>query len=55
MRSIILGLGTYVPDRVVTNDDLTQFMDTSHEWIVERTGIEQRHWVSEGQTGADLA
>ncbi|MFP6904300.1 MAG: beta-ketoacyl-ACP synthase III [Verrucomicrobiota bacterium] len=55
MRSRILGLGTYVPDRVVTNDDLTQYMETSHEWIVERTGIEQRHWVSEGQTGADLA
>ncbi len=44
-RSRILGLGTYVPPRVVTNQDLTQIMDTTHEWIVERSGIEQRHWV----------
>ena len=53
-RSIISGLGTYVPPRVVTNDDLTQYMETSHEWIVERTGIEQRHWV-DGESNADLA
>jgi 3-oxoacyl-[acyl-carrier-protein] synthase III len=44
-RSRILGLGTYVPPRIVTNQDLTQIMETSHEWIVERSGIEQRHWV----------
>jgi 3-oxoacyl-[acyl-carrier-protein] synthase III len=44
-RARILGLGTYVPPRVVTNHDLAQRMDTSHEWIVERSGIEQRHWV----------
>ncbi len=53
--SRILGLGSYVPSRVVTNDDLTQWMDTSHEWIVERTGIEERHWVEEGEGGAELA
>lgn len=54
-RSRILGLGGYVPPRVVTNQDMTQWMDTTSEWIVERTGIEQRHWVDEGTTGADLA
>ena len=54
-RSRILGLGGYVPPRVVTNQDMTQWMDTTNEWIVERTGIEQRHWVDEGTTGADLA
>lgn len=54
-RSRILGIGMAVPDRVVTNDDLAKLMETSHEWIVERTGIEQRRWVEPGQGGADLA
>jgi 3-oxoacyl-[acyl-carrier-protein] synthase III len=47
-RSRILGLGTYVPPRVVTNNDLKQWMETSDEWIVERTGIKERHWVDDG-------
>ncbi len=46
--SKIVGLGKYIPEKVVTNDDLTRFMDTSDEWIRERTGIEERHWVEEG-------
>ena len=56
-RSHILGLGTYVPPRVVTNDDLTRWMDTSDEWIRERTGIRVRHWVPEGEGigSSDLA
>lgn len=54
-RSTILGTGFCVPDRVVTNNDLAGLMDTSDEWIRERTGIEQRHWVREGQTSVDLA
>lgn len=54
-RSAILGTGFSVPDRVVTNDDLAVTMDTSDQWIRERTGIEQRHWVREGQTSVDLA
>lgn len=45
-RARILGLGTYLPENRVTNADLTQMMDTSHEWIVERSGIEERRWVS---------
>lgn len=47
-NSIIKGLGKYVPERIVTNHELTEYMDTSDEWIRERTGIEQRHWVQEG-------
>jgi 3-oxoacyl-[acyl-carrier-protein] synthase-3 len=54
-RSAILGTGFCVPDRVVTNEDLAATMDTSDQWIRERTGIEQRHWVREGQTSVDLA
>lgn len=54
-RSRIMGLGGYVPPRVVTNHDLMQRMDTTNEWIVERTGIEERHWIDEGETGAGMA
>ena len=53
--SRISGMGHYVPERVVTNHDLAKFIDTSDEWIVQRTGIEERRWV-EGDVGsADLA
>ncbi len=54
-RSLILGTGMAVPDRIVTNDDLAAVMDTTDEWITQRTGIRQRHWVREGETGVDLA
>ena len=54
-RSTILGTGFTVPERVVTNDELSGLMDTSDQWIRERTGIEQRHWVREGETSVDLA
>ena len=50
-RSRILGVGSYVPPRVVTNEDLRQWMDTSNDWIVERTGIHERHWVSDESEG----
>src|SRR6185295_10669555 len=50
-----LGTGFAVPDRVVTNDDLSQLMDTSDEWIRARTGIQERRWVREGETSAGLA
>ena len=53
--TVIDGTGFYVPDRVVTNEDLTRRMDTSDEWIRERTGIEERRWVPEGMTGAEMA
>jgi 3-oxoacyl-[acyl-carrier-protein] synthase-3 len=56
-RTVIKSTGRYLPPRVVTNDDLTQRMDTSDEWIRQRTGIEQRHWVPEegGVGSSDLA
>jgi 3-oxoacyl-[acyl-carrier-protein] synthase-3 len=54
-RTRFLGTGFAVPDRVVTNDDLSQMMDTSDEWIRTRTGIQERRWVREGETGVDLA
>lgn len=49
LRSRILSLGYYVPDNVVTNDDLSQRMDTSDEWIRERSGIEQRRYFTPGK------
>ena len=48
----ITGMGVHVPDRVFTNDDLAQFVDTSDEWIVERTGIRERRFAHRGR-GAD--
>jgi 3-oxoacyl-[acyl-carrier-protein] synthase III len=51
-----ISTGYSVPDRVVRNEELTQWWDTSDEWIRERTGIEERHWVEPGQeAGSDLA
>ncbi len=47
-KSKILGVGHYVPERVVTNDDLSKMMDTNDEWIVERTGIKERRWFTPG-------
>ena len=47
-NSKIIGLGSYVPDNVVTNDVLSKMMDTNDEWIQERTGIKERRWVKEG-------
>ena len=46
--SIFKGLGFYVPDNVVTNDDLSKMMDTNDQWIQERTGIKERRWIKEG-------
>lgn len=46
-NSKIIGLGYYVPDNVVTNDDLSKMMDTNDEWIQERTGIKERRWAIE--------
>src|SRR5215470_3005455 len=54
-RSRIAGIGMSVPSRVVTNHELATKMETSNDWIIERTGIEERRWVSPGETGAQLA
>jgi 3-oxoacyl-[acyl-carrier-protein] synthase III len=51
----ITGLGVYVPDRVFTNKDLEQYVDTTDEWIVERTGIRERRFATEEQALTDIA
>ena len=53
--SRIAGTGSYLPERVLTNDELSRMVDTSDEWIAARTGIRQRHVAAEGQTTVDLA
>ena len=45
--AIIKGMGYYVPSNVVTNDDLATLMDTNNDWIVERTGINERRWIKD--------
>lgn len=55
LRAAITSLGTYVPDRVVTNADLEKMVDTNDEWIRTRTGIEQRRWVEKGTPTSELA
>jgi len=54
VNSRILGLGHHLPERVVTNQDLTRLMDTSEEWIEQRTGIRERRFISADMGGADL-
>ena len=54
-RSYIAGCGSYLPSRIVTNAELATRVDTSDEWIVERTGIRQRHVAAEGEKTSDLA
>lgn len=55
LRSHIVGCGSYLPARVVTNREMAEMVDTSDEWIAERTGIRLRHIAAEGETTADLA
>ncbi len=54
-RSVIAGCGAYLPERVLTNRDLAQRVDTSDEWIFQRTGIRQRHVADDGEKTSDLA
>jgi len=54
VRSVIRGVGAYLPKRIMTNDDLARLVDTSDAWIRERTGIEQRHIAAEGELTSDL-
>ncbi len=53
-RTGFLSTGFYVPERLVTNDELAGMMDTSDEWIRQRSGIVERHWVDEGEAGSDM-
>src|ERR1044071_10429146 len=54
-RSEILGCGGYLPEKIVTNADLAERLATSDEWIVQRTGIRQRHVAAVGELTSDLA
>jgi len=54
-RAKISALGTYVPPRLLTNADLEEMVETSNDWIVERTGIRERHIVEKGMATSDLA
>jgi len=54
MRSVVLGYGAYLPERIVTNAELAKKVDTSDEWIVQRTGIRQRHIAAEGEFTSHL-
>jgi 3-oxoacyl-[acyl-carrier-protein] synthase-3 len=54
-RSVILGTGSYLPERIVTNEDLSKRLDTNDEWISGRTGIKQRHILADDQYTSDLA
>lgn len=53
-RSVVRGVGSYLPARVLTNEELSVQVDTSDDWIVQRTGIRQRHIAAEGETTSDL-
>jgi 3-oxoacyl-[acyl-carrier-protein] synthase-3 len=55
IRSVVLGCGSYLPQRVLTNAELATRIDTSDEWIVQRTGIRQRHIAAEGEFTSHLA
>ena len=54
-RAKITALGTFVPPRLLTNDDLEKMVETSNDWIVDRTGIRERHIVDTGVATSDLA
>jgi 3-oxoacyl-[acyl-carrier-protein] synthase-3 len=53
-RCVVLGCGSYLPQRVLTNEDLAKTVDTSDEWIVQRTGIRERHIAAAGEQTSDL-
>ena len=55
IRSVVRGIGSYLPAKVLTNADLAAMVDTSDEWIVQRTGIRERHIAAEGELTSDLA
>ncbi len=55
IRSVVLGCGSYLPERILTNAELASRIDTSDEWIVQRTGIRQRHVAAEGEFTSHLA
>ncbi len=51
----IIGTGSHLPEKILTNHDLEKMVETSHDWIVERTGISERRIAADGETTCDLA
>jgi len=54
MRSVVLGVGAYLPERCVTNQDMEKLVETTDDWIVQRTGIRQRYFAADGETTSML-
>ncbi len=54
LRSVVLGCGSYLPSRILTNAELSRMVDTSDEWIAQRTGIRERHIAAAGETTSDM-
>ena len=54
LRSVVLGCGSYLPSRVLSNAELSRMVDTSDEWIMQRTGIRERRIAAEGETTSDM-
>ena len=55
LRSVVIGCGHYLPERILTNSDIEKIVDTTDDWIIERTGIQSRHIAAEGETTSMLA
>ena len=55
LRSVVLGCGSYLPSRILSNDELARSVETTDEWIVQRTGIRERHIAAPGEVTSDLA
>ena len=55
LRSVVLGCGSYLPSRVLSNAELSAMVDTSDDWIAQRTGIRERHIAAAGETTSDMA
>ena len=55
LRSVVIGCGHYLPERILTNSDIEKIVDTTNDWIIERTGIQSRHIAAEGETTSMLA
>ena len=55
LRSVVLGCGSYLPARILSNDELAKSVQTTDEWIVQRTGIRERHIAAAGELTSDLA
>src|SRR5207237_3850630 len=55
LRSVVLGCGSYLPSRVLSNAELSRMVDTSDDWIAQRTGIRERRIAANGETKSDMA